>query len=523
MKQYSILVMLLMFFCLMLVGCGKVSDTQPAMDEVIEEKTEDEYPLANVTLGGVPLSEFAIERDIRLTGTSDAAEVLQRWLAENTGVIPQEDKSAANRIRLVSDPMLDLDAASVVLENGIVTLAINPYGRSITDAVELFYDVIENRSSDELKTINEIDLNLEEKHRLKYLNNTYAKLMAGEELNISFTGGSVTEGYGASNAAEKSWGSLISNRLEDTYGVKVNRNNVAIGGTGTYLAAFRYEHDIKPENPDLLFIEHTINDKYNNASYDEVVRASETLVLKAYEQNPDVDIIYVLTFDQDTGALDYSQLKAHRDVAEKYGLMYVRLSNHFYSHIAASDEAFYDYFKDNVHPEDKGYAAYADFIWKTIQEDFPIEKTAVSVKAHTWDAEPLSMPMINAHMVYSDEIPLDEAVGWEYRNENFSLGGKNYNGRLFASQSGAKFTYTFEGIDFGILYGKGSNIGKISVTIDGGEPVIVDGYLSYNNPKEAQIATFLENGRHTVVIELLDEKNAKAHGTEFEIMALLVN
>ena len=494
-----------------------------ASEEVIEEKTEEiaenEYPLANVTLGGVSLCEFAIEREYKIVGASKAADEIKEWLAEKTGIVPQEDKNAANRIRFVSDPKLDLEAASVVLENGIVTLAINPYGRSITDAVDLFYEVMENRSSDELDTINETDFNLEKKHQLKYLNNTYAKLMSGEEINISFTGGSVTGGMGASIAAETSWVALISSRFEDTYGVKVNRNNASIGGTGTYLASFRYEHQIKPANPDLLFIEHTVNDKYAAATYDEVVRASETLVLKAYEQNPNVDIIYVLTFDQNDGAMDYTQLKAHRDVAEKYGLMYVKLSSHFYSHIAATGERFSNYFTDHVHPNDNGYAEYTDFIWKTIQDDFPAEKTAVSVKAHTWDDEPLSTPMLDAHMVYSDEIPLDDSEGWVHQDEDFSYMGKSYHGRLYASKPGAKLTYTFEGTDFGIFYGKGPNMGKISITIDGGEPYILDGYLSYSNPKGAQIATFLEDGSHIVIIELFDG----SCGSEFEIGSLLIN
>ena len=61
----------------------------------------------------------------------------------------------------------------------------------------------------------------------------------------------------------------------------------------------------------------------------------------------------------------------------------------------------------------------------------------------------------------------------------------------------------------------------VSLTIDGGEPIIVDGYNSSNNPKEVQIATFLDDGSHTVLIELIDD--GRKGGNKFEIGALLIN
>lgn len=66
-------------------------------------------------------------------------------------------------------------------------------------------------------------------------------------------------------------------------------------------------------------------------------------------------------------------------------------------------------------------------------------------------------------------------------------------------------------------------MGKISCTIDGGEPIIIDAYRANLNLKEMPIAWNLEAGKHTVVIELLTEKNDASTGHDFEIGALLVN
>ena len=113
---------------------------------------------------------------------------------------------------------------------------------------------------------------------MSYLHNLSVKLKRGEDINISFLGGSVTEGYGATNSREKSWPTLICQKMEQEYGVRVNANNRGIGGTCSYLANFRYGADVEPYSPDVLFIEFAVNDKYDSVTYERVVRHSESLI-----------------------------------------------------------------------------------------------------------------------------------------------------------------------------------------------------------------------------------------------------
>ena len=362
---------------------------------------------------------------------------------------------------------------------------------------------------------------------MKYLDNTYYKLKNDKELTIVYTGGSVTNGDGSTDRNTKSWAGLTTAWFKETYpDADVKGVKAAIGGTGSYLASFRFEGEIKPHEPDLLFIEFAINDAYNAQDYDSVVRTSETLVQKAYQLNPNIDIVYVLTFDEPRKIQNYVQLKAHMDVAKKYGLLYIKLSEPFYQMLYRTGTEFSDYFTDAVHPNDEGYQFYASVITEQLgkvlseaAENPPQALRAVTLPDQTLSKLPL---MLNADMIYSDDIKLGTSEGWKHENNSYSWLGMKYNGRIFANTIGSKFTFTFEGTDFGIAYGIGTDMGILSCTVDGGTPVLIDACKTYSNPKEAIVAWNLPQGEHTVVIELIG-KNEASGGCNFEIGALLIN
>lgn len=358
-----------------------------------------------------------------------------------------------------------------------------------------------------------------------YLSNTYYKLTTDKKLNVAFLGGSVTDGYGSTNQSTKSWVFHVTQWLKETFpDAKVTSSKLSIGGTGSYLADFRFEREVKPKAPDLLFIEYAVNDLYCGRSYDEVVRTSETLVQKAYAENPYMDIVYVLIFDKERGETEHDALRAHRDVAEKYGLMCITMSEHFYAMLKETGDDYFEYFTDGVHPNDAGYEYYASVIIdkmkaNTMPKDAPTELKAVKLPEENLSKEPL---MLDATMIYSDKIDLTNAKGWEYqRNQGFSWLGSRYRGRIYASEIGARFEYEFEGTDLGLLYGIGPDMGVLTCTVDGGKPVIVKATAPNQNPTEMIIAWNLPKGKHKAVFELTG--TAPDGKSNFEIGAILVN
>ena len=68
------------------------------------------------------------------------------------------------------------------------------------------------------------------------------------------------------------------------------------------------------------------------------------------------------------------------------------------------------------------------------------------------------------------------------------------------------------------------NTGIIEITVDGGEPVKIDGYFAADwggGFAEWQLAVKgLKPGLHTVRVKLLEEKNKKNAGNNFRFMAL---
>ena len=127
------------------------------------------------------------------------------------------------------------------------------------------------------------------------LMNTLYRLKYDKELSIAYIGGSVTDGYGASNSAEYSWAQLVGKKMCEKYpDAKIKNLRLSIGGTVSYFASFRYRHDIAPARPDLLFIEYPINDLYNGSDYRQVLRNTESVVRTAYKINPYIDIVFVL-------------------------------------------------------------------------------------------------------------------------------------------------------------------------------------------------------------------------------------
>ncbi len=363
----------------------------------------------------------------------------------------------------------------------------------------------------------------------KYLSNTYYKLTTDKKLNVAFLGGSVTDGYGSSNQSTKSWVFHVTQWLKETFpDAKVTSSKLSIGGTGSYLADFRFEREVKPKAPDLLFIEYAVNDLYCGRSYDEVVRTSETLVQKAYAENPYMDIVYVLIFDKERGETEHDALRAHRDVAEKYGLMCITMSEHFYPMLRETGDDYYKYFSDGVHPNDAGYEYYASVIIDRIKSNIvpeneiataPTELKAVVLPEENLSKEPL---MLDATMIYPDKIDLSAANGWEYqRNQSFSWLNARYRGRIYATEIGARIELEFEGTDLGLLYGIGPDMGTVTCTVDGGKPVIIKATALNTNPTEAILAWNLPKGKHKVVFELTDA--APDGKSNFEIGAILVN
>lgn len=363
-----------------------------------------------------------------------------------------------------------------------------------------------SKGDDSVKTID---------YKFRYLANTYSKLTKDKKLIVGFLGGSVTSGTGASNPDKDSWARIICNNLKDDFDATVIEKRKSVGGTGSFFAAFRYENDMgasKAEQPDLLFIEFAINDYYEEYTYDQVVKYSESLVRKALSLNPQMDIVYVLTFDNDTKNQEYDQLRAHKDVAKKYGFLCIDLRE-----ILGPVADFNNDYSDGVHPNTNGYKVYAKEIYRKISACMPSLSEGIAkptVKNTQVPATAMTDYYKNMKFVTADKIEFT-GNGWKYSDANFSWVKKRYGGVVQADTKGAEMTLKFTGSTFAILYNRENGDGSILVQIDDGEIQTLNASTGSQNPKTREFKV-TGSGEHTVKITL--NKNAR-----FQIGAIMYN
>ena len=158
------------------------------------------------------------------------------------------------------------------------------------------------------------------------LTHTYNRLKNDKELNIVYFGGSVTAGYGSTNAAY-SWRGLSMKWFSEKFpDANINFINTAIGESGTYLGTFRVKQDVINKNPDLLFIEYAINDTYKGSSKDQAALQYETIVREVRTALPNCDIVTLLVTDKERSkSLPelYPTAAGHEKIAKAYPEMYV--------------------------------------------------------------------------------------------------------------------------------------------------------------------------------------------------------
>ncbi len=385
-------------------------------------------------------------------------------------------------------------------------------------------NIVENSSETVGSEVGSMNTTAKE-YDFKYLANTYAALTSGKKVvNVAFTGGSVTSGTGTSDEKRFGWPKLVCDSLAKEFGATIIENRMSIGGTGSYFGAFRYEYDLvksKNAQPDLLFIEYAINDRYNNYSYNDVVKHSESLVRKAYSLNPKIDIVFVLVFDKQTTRIDYDQLKAHKAVAEKYGLLCINLRE-----ILGPTIKFAQNFSDDVHPNKTGYELYAKTILESIYNCIPRASEGIAHPTVQNKVLPTAMGKYfeNMNLVSADRIDLSGGNGWALSNNSFSYIGNKYGGKVRASEAGSKLVIEFTGDEFGLVFDHGTK-GEIEIKVDGKKAKVksdnssvytdtLTANYSYSNPKTAKVE-ISSSGKHTVEITLI--KGA------FDIAAYLYN
>ena len=329
----------------------------------------------------------------------------------------------------------------------------------------------------------------------------------GDVLNVVFLGGSLTWGAHATDPMRTSYRARVSRRLEEEYPkARLRFWDAAIGGTGSQLAAFRLERDVLKREPDLVFLDFTINDNpYGEpdadrlASYESLVRR---LVCAGV---PVVQAIFAAKGDVMPEPKPRPLDAAHKAIASAYGLptgdavelMRAKVAD---GEVTADD--LWDCPPDETHPGDMGYGLYAEAVWDAFMRAVR-EKRVCRVPERMLHADTY-MAVNRARISGLGALPVGWRVGQAHRNAvAFDFVMSRWTDDMgIAEGEAAPLRLKVRGTNV-LIFGEGTpSSGSYEVRIDGGEPKTYDpGALAKNgNFRHVQmIAQGLDGGREHVV------------------------
>jgi lysophospholipase L1-like esterase len=99
---------------------------------------------------------------------------------------------------------------------------------------------------------------------------------AGSDITVAFIGGSITQRFSAEE--DECYAYLVYDWLRQTYPHShVTYVNCGVGATGSYIGVHRADTDLLARQPDLVFVEFSVNDtdedtERNMAAYDSLLR-----------------------------------------------------------------------------------------------------------------------------------------------------------------------------------------------------------------------------------------------------------
>lgn len=357
------------------------------------------------------------------------------------------------------------------------------------------------------------------------LPNVIQKLENGETVTIVYFGGSNTRSAG--------YRVMTADWLREQYPeADIRCVNAGIDGTGSDLGCARLETDVLRHQPDLVFVEFVGND----GGVPESKARIEGIVRQIRKMSRFTDILFVYTVkERDVVGFQSGEYQKgalmQEEVADYYGIPSIHLGVAvsqlvtegkliFTSGGSGADKSIPGavvFTHDSIHPIiPEGHEIYTDTITRSFERIRELGFSSGSVEHNL----PQATLVPSNPWEYASMQPLDGlahlSAGWSYVTpDDFELARKYdwlFPGLWRAVDPGEAITVQFEGTHIGLFDIGGPDSGRLKVTVDGGEPFLVDRFTLYNDHNRNQYVFLpeLPNGRHTVRFEVDTEKTDKA-------------
>lgn len=317
---------------------------------------------------------------------------------------------------------------------------------------------------------------------------------AGENVTVGFIGGSITQGSLAS-APEKCYAYRVYQWWESRF-PNVTYRNAGIGGTTSQFGAARVEEDLLAFQPDVVFIEFSVNDECN----DHFMETYEGLVRRVLRSGSAAVLIHNVCYDTGISAED-----VHLPIGRHYDLPCVSMKSTIYRAVAGGGIPNRDITPDDLHPNDLGHALVARVVTNLLDQILEDRKC--------WEEVPLPEPLTaNAYensVRYQNHnaSPILEGFVPDHRPQSHitELFRRGYTAR----HVGDKITFFVKGTGIAVQYRK--SVKKPApvarVAVDGVCRAVLDANFQEDWGDCLYLDTVLSHGEnrvHEVQIEIIE-------------------
>lgn len=365
-----------------------------------------------------------------------------------------------------------------------------------------------------------------------------------KEVNIVYIGGSLTQANG--------WRVMLGDYLKEKYegmvpGRTINNINAGVGGTGSLFGLVRLNEDVISKNPDMVFVEFSVND--TGLREEEIIKSAEGIVrrLQSMEKPPIINFIYTHPASMVNVSEVYSKIAEYYNIPE---IDFTKRFNELGYYVGGKDAGInYYYIEDKVHANVFGHTEWTEYAKERIEENpqkyfrhSALKQVPYNKDNYSWiscgyisAAEALTKNIIKTDNVHADGEDLiiepGGSISMEYSDKALAVFGElgpdnsvaqiYINGNFYTSKD-----MKFEGrqdmtIFLSANIGENSTI-EIKTKPTEEKPIRVQGF--YINDGEA--VKYPEKYADDVVLNKWhEEKNetveAKASDTYFELLSYL--
>lgn len=347
------------------------------------------------------------------------------------------------------------------------------------------------------------------------------RMKNGEEVNVGFIGGSVTEGANATKVSESYADQTVANLQKLYPNSKINYVDAGLGGTPSALGIMRYDRDIVDEfggTPDILFIEFSVND------YEEVTdgRAFESLIRTALEADEKTAVVLVFAVFQSK----WNMQDKYIPMGELYGLPMVSIKDGTKKAFETGKLTDEKYFSDKYHPTSYGHTIMADCM------TYMFEQVAAKEVPETISPVPEICVLANSFqgnvLVTSEDFNGTEITVGGFDKKDTKVHAFTRNGKVTfpdnwmhdadSSADAFEMKLTCKTLLINYKQSSSKNAGIVEVLVDGEVVKELDCYneSGWNQSIVDLIIDDESAAEHTVVIRMKEGDESK----EFTILAL---